>query len=329
MISYELDVATIRGNVVESRHRVHAAVVDARGTLRATAHDPELVSHWRSCAKPFQVMPLVAHGHADRLGWGDDEIAVACASHGGEPEHVAIASAMLESLELEEGDLACGPHMPLSARGARILKESGQSATRVHNNCSGKHAAMLALAQSCRWSILGYQEAGHPVQETVLSTVSEWCGVPADQIPYGTDGCSVVTFALPLTAMARAFARLADAARRAEEPALRITNAMRSRPFLIGGTDRFDSVLIEETNGAVIAKVGAEGVHSVALMDEPVAFAIKVEDGAQRAQYPAVLRLLQHLGALPNELPPSLEQFARAPVHNTRGERVGEVRCLA
>ena len=329
MTTYELDVATLRGDVIESRHRVHAAVIDSRGGVRGRSGDPELASHWRSCAKPFQVMPLLESGYADRLGWGGDEIALACASHGGEPEHVAIANAMLESLGLEEGDLACGPHTPLSPRGARLLKESGRGATRVHNNCSGKHAAMLALAKGCHWSILGYQIEGHPVQESALATVSKWSGVPAGKIPYAVDGCSVVTFVLPLTAMARAFGRLADAARKNEEPARRITDAMRTRPFLVGGTDRFDSVLMEETDGAVILKVGAEGVHTVALIEEPVAFALKVEDGAQRAQYPAVIRLLQHLGALPEELPRRLESFARAPVHNSRGELVGEVRCLA
>ena len=329
MTSYELDVATIRGDVIESRHRVHAAVIDARGNAIGRAGDPELVTHWRSCAKPFQAMALLRHGNPERFGWGDDELALACASHGGEPEHVAIVSAMLSSLGLEEGDLACGPHTPLSARGARILKDSDVPASRLHNNCSGKHAAMLALAQGCRWSILGYQEPGHPVQEAALATVAEWAGVPPDRIPFGIDGCSVVTFALPLAAMARAFARLAEASRRSEELALRITSAMRTRPFLVGGTDRFDTVLMEETDGAVIAKVGAEGVHTVAVLGEPVAFALKVEDGAMRAQHPAVLRLLQHLGALPAELPPRLEHFARAEVHNTRGEWVGEVRCLA
>jgi L-asparaginase II len=329
MTSYDLDVATIRGDVVESRHRVHASVVDARGRTIARAGDSALVTHWRSCAKPFQAMAFLRHGRPERLGWGDDELALACASHGGEPEHVAIVSAMLASLGLEEGDLACGPHTPLSHRGARILKEADQPATRLHNNCSGKHAAMLALAHDCQWSILGYQEPGHPVQEAALATVSEWADVPTEQIPFGVDGCSVVTFALPLDAMARAFARLADASRRGDECARRITTCMRTRPFLVGGTDRFDTVLIEETGGSVIAKVGAEGVHTVALLEEPVAFALKVGDGAMRAQHPAVLRLLQHLGALPAELPPRLEPFARAEVHNTRGELVGEVRCLA
>jgi L-asparaginase II len=329
MTTYELDVATMRGDVLESRHRVHAAVVDAKGNLLGKAGNPELLTLWRSCAKPFQVMPLLESGYADRIGWGEDEIALACASHGGEPEHVAIATSMLSSLGLEEGDLACGPHTPLSPRGARILKESGQSPTRVHNNCSGKHAAMLALAKGCQWSILGYQVEGHPVQESVLAAVAKWTGVPAAKIPNAVDGCSVVTFGLPLAAMARAFAGLAESARQKEEPAHRVAGAMRSRPFLVGGTDRFDSVVMEETDGAVLLKVGAEGVHTVALMDEPIAFALKVEDGAQRAQYPAVLRLLQHLGALPEVLPERLQTFARAPVLNTRGEIVGEVRCLS
>lgn len=329
MKTYDLDVLTIRGDITESRHRVHAAVVDHEGTLLGTAGVPDLVTHWRSCAKPFQLIPLLRTGFADRIGWGDDEVALACASHGGEPEHVAVVTSMLASLGLEEGDLACGPHTPLTVRGSRILKESGLAATRLHNNCSGKHAAMLALAKGCQWSILGYQVAGHPVQEAALAAIAEWSGIAASKIPSGVDGCSVVTFALPLTGMARAFARLAAAARAGEEPASRIVNVMRTRPFLIGGTDRFDTVLMEETGGAVIAKIGAEGVHTVALVDEPVAFALKVEDGAMRAQQPAVIRLLQHLGVLSADLPERLEAFARAPVLNTRGELVGEVRCSA
>lgn len=329
MTRYDLDVVATRGPVEESRHRVHAAVVNGDGRTIATAGHGELVTHWRSCAKPFQLMALLQGGHAERLGWGDDEIALACASHGGEPEHVAIATAMLAKLGLEEGDLACGPHTPLSPRGARLLKESGGAATRVHNNCSGKHAAMLALAQGCGWPILGYQEGTHPVQQSARATVAEWAGLRAGDIAYGVDGCSVATFALPLPAMARAFAALAAAARRGDEVPRRIVHAMRTRPFLVGGTDRFDTVLMEETDGAVLCKVGAEGVHTVALLDEPIAFALKVEDGAWRAQHPAVLRMLQHLGVLGAELPPRLAAFASAPVHNTRGEMVGEVRSAA
>src|SRR5436305_1298851 len=143
MEQLSLDVVATRGAIVESRHRVHAAVVSGKGELIAAAGDAGVVTHWRSCAKPFQIMPLLESGGFDRVGWGDDELALACGSHGGEPEHIAIAERMLASIEMEEGDLACGPHDPLAQRGQRILREKGARPTRLHNNCSGKHAAML------------------------------------------------------------------------------------------------------------------------------------------------------------------------------------------
>jgi len=326
MKTLELDVVSSRGTVVESRHRIHAAVVDARGRVVAGARDPELRTHWRSCAKPFQVMPLLESGGFDRLGWGDDELALACASHGGEPEHVALAQAMLATIGLEEGDLACGAHEPLSQRGAKLWRESGARLTRLYNNCSGKHAAMLARAHTAGWPLYGYERVEHKVQRAILETVSRWSEVPTSQIGCAIDGCGVAEFAIPLDAMARSYAKLAESARRREEIPARVTGAMGSRPFLVGGTDRFDSVLIEATDGRVIAKVGAEGVHCAALLDEGIGIAVKVEDGAQRAQYAAVLRVLQALGALRTELPPRLEEFLHRPLRNTRGEVVGEVR---
>jgi L-asparaginase II len=325
-MQYDLDVIATRGGVVESRHRVHAAVVDATGRVCAWAGNPGLVTAWRSCAKPFQVISLLESGRFDELGWGDNELAVACASHGGEPEHVALVRAMLEAVELEEGDLACGPHEPLSRRGARILQQSGESPTRLHNNCSGKHAAMLAHARAEGWPTLGYESCHHPVQQRVLEQVAAWTGVPAARVLQAVDGCGVVTFGLPLTAMALAFARLASAAREGSEVPERIVHAMTTRPFLVGGTDRFDTVLMEETGGRVLAKVGAEGVHSVSLLEAGLGAAVKVEDGASRAQHPAVLRLLQRLGALPEELPPRLASFLETPIINTRGVPVGAVR---
>jgi L-asparaginase II len=270
-------------------------------------------------------MPLLATGGFDRARWGDDQLALACASHGGEPEHVALAAGMLASLGLEEGDLACGPHEPLAARGARLLREAGIRATRLHNNCSGKHAAMLAGAVVHGWAREGYERADHPVQRACTDAVARWSGVDAAHIGQSVDGCGVVVYALPLEAMARAFARLARAARADDDVPARIVHAMRTRPFLVGGTDRFDTVLIEETDGRVVAKVGAEGVHSIAIVDAGVGIAVKVEDGAQRAQYPAVLRLLQHLDALPAVLPPRLAEFLERPVRNTRAEVVGVV----
>jgi L-asparaginase II len=325
MRDFDLDVLVTRGGGVESRHRVHAAVIDGDGALVARAREPNTVTMWRSCAKPFQVMPLLACGGFDEVGWGDDELALACASHGGEPEHVAIAESMLRDLGLEEGDLACGPHEPLSPRGARILRESGERPTRLHNNCSGKHAAMLARANVGGWPAEGYERDDHPVQRGALTEVARWTGVPEDGIIRAVDGCGVVVFGLPLEAMARAYARLASAVARGEEIPTRITRAIATRPFLFGGTERFDSLLVEETGGRVISKIGAEGVHSVVAFEQRVGFAVKVEDGATRAQYPAVLHLLQLLGALPERLSPRLAEYARPRIRNTRGEMVGEL----
>jgi L-asparaginase II len=329
MKSLQLDVVATRGSIIESRHQVHAAVVDARGCLIAGAGEPTLVTHSRSCAKPFQVMPLLKSGGFDELGWGDDQLALACGSHGGEPEHVAICQAMLTSLGLEEGDLACGPHEPLSARGLRLARECGVRPSRMHNNCSGKHAAMLARAKTGGWSTYGYERPGHQVQQSVLSVMSEWSGVAPEALRCAIDGCGVVEYALPLDSIARAYARLAASAAQEEDVPWRILHAMVTRPFLVGGTDRFDTVLIEECDGCVIAKIGAEGVHSVAMPQRGLGAALKVGDGGQRAQYPAVLRLLQFLDVLPTELPPRLHEFLHRPVRNSRGEVVGEVRPVA
>ena len=327
-VRYDLDVIVTRGAILESRHRVHAAIIDARGDLIGAAGDPCLVTAWRSCAKPIQAAAFVSSGVMEALRWGDDQLALACASHAGEPEHVAIAAYMLESIGLEEGDLACGPHEPLSKRGSRLLTDSGLHPTRLHNNCSGKHAMMLAHAVHGGSGALGYQRAEHPVQRAVLAMVSRWTGVAANKVVVAVDGCGVTTFGLPLEAMAMAFARFAASAERGEEVPNRVLGAMRSRPFLLGGTDRFDTILLEETGGEVIAKVGAEGMHSVAVPARGLGIAIKVEDGNQRAQHAALLRLLQRLHVLPDDLPSRLSSFARSPVVNTRGETVGELAPL-
>ncbi len=329
MKSLELDVVATRGADIESRHRVHAAVVGADDTLVGRAHDARLVSSWRSCAKPFQVMPFVESGGFDQLHWGDDELALSCASHGGEPEHVALAERMLNDIGLEEGDLACGPHDPLSSRGMKLLRESGARVTRLHNNCSGKHASMLARAQTAGWHTYGYERRDHPVQRCCLESVAKWAGLADHEVRQAVDGCGVVAFALPLENMARAWSRLARGARDDNEIPARIVHAIQTRPFLIGGTDRFDSVLIEETGGRVIAKIGAEGVHSVAVPEQGIGFAVKVDDGAQRAQFPAVIRILQIFDALPAALPVRLEEFLHRSVRNTRGEVVGEIRLAS
>ncbi len=327
MKALSLDVVVTRGGSIESRHRVHAAVVGPGDSVIATARDSSLVTMWRSCAKLFQVMPLLSSGGFDRLGWGDEELALACASHGGEPEHIAIADRMLHSIDREEGDLACGPHEPLSARGAKLARESGRPFSRLMNNCSGKHAAMLARATTAGWPTHGYERADHSVQRGCLAEVATWSGVPIDDMPIAVDGCGVTVMALPLTAMALAYSRWGQAVEVGDELPLRTATAIRARPFLFGGTDRFDTTLIEETEGRVISKVGAEGVHTITVPGMGLGIAIKVEDGALRAQHIAVLRALRMMGVLGEELSPRLAEWGFKQIRNTRGEIVGEIRA--
>ena len=326
MVTHELDVVVTRGDSIESYHRVHAAVVDGCDRLIGEAGDSGLSTYWRSCAKPFQIMPLLESGGFDTYGWGDEQLALSCASHGGEPEHVAIAEAMLETLGLEEGDLACGPHEPLSPRGAKLARESGSRIRRTHNNCSGKHAAMLALALHKGWPIAGYERPEHPVQQAMLNQVALWTGLRASEIAVAVDGCGVSVFGMSLPMMATAYARFGAAVSRGEEIASRIAAAMGMHPFLIGGTERIDSAIVEATGGRVITKVGAEGVHCGVVLETGIGFAIKAEDGNTRAQYPALVQILVDLGALPDPLPASLAEFHRRPVRNTRGDVVGETR---
>ncbi|HVZ47201.1 MAG TPA: asparaginase [Gemmatimonadaceae bacterium] len=321
-----LDVEVTRGDVVESRHRVHAAVIGPGDALMAVSGAPDLVTMWRSCAKPFQVLPFLASGGFDQLGWGAPQLALACASHGGEPEHVALAAKMLDAIGLEEGDLACGPHEPMAPRGVKLGRDMGVAWSRLHNNCSGKHAAMLARAFTASWPIAGYERTDHPVQKAVLAEVASWTGVSRDDMALGVDGCGVTVMGLPLDRMALAYARWARAVAGGDELPARTAAAIAAHPHLFGGTDRLDTVVVDETRGAVITKVGAEGVHCAAVPAMGLGLAIKVEDGATRAQYVAILRALQLVGALPDPLPARLADFQRRPIRNTRGEVVGEVR---
>jgi L-asparaginase II len=322
---FDLDVVVLRGGVRESSHRVHAAVVDAHGSLVASARDPYLATFWRSCAKPFQVLSFVRAGGLERFGWGSEELALACASHGGEPEHAELAARMLASIGLTEEDLACGVHEPLSARGADLTRSSGQAPTRLQNNCSGKHAAMLAHCALSGWSTGGYERATHPLQKEILRDIARWTDCPEDTIPIAVDGCRVPVFALPLSAMALAYARFADAIARNDGALAQIGRAMQSHPFIVGGTDRFDTLLMQALPGAVIGKVGAEGVYNLALPAHALGVAIKVEDGGRRAHHIPVLGALRLLGVLAEDMPATLVPFASSAVLDSRGDVVGEV----
>lgn len=318
----DLRIESLRAGTPESIHRVSAAVVAADGRLAASAGDPGLVTFWRSAAKPFQAMPLVEDGVLDAFGLASEELALACSSHSSESVHLAIVDRFLARIGATESDLACAPHVPLGGDVAREVTERATTLTPRWSNCSGKHAGMLALARHHGWTTGGYERAGHPVQDRILRTVSQWTGVPTKQIGLGVDGCTTVCFALPLRAMALAWARLgvSDA-----PAAVAVREAMLQHPDLIAGTSRFCTDVMRALPDQVIAKVGAEGIYSATLPQLGLGVALKVEDGDYRVAPTALLAVLRQL--LHGQPADGLDHYASLPVRNTRREQVGEIRA--
>jgi L-asparaginase II len=319
-------VDVTRGSLVESRHRVAVAVADGAGRVRAVSGEVGRPVYARSAVKPIQAIPLVEDGVADRLGITEAELALACASHSGEPRHVELARSLLARAGADEGMLACGAHRPFHAPAAEDLRRRGKAAGRIHNNCSGKHAGMLALARVKGWSLAGYHEADHPVQRRMLDEMARWSDVPGGDIVTAPDGCGVLTFAVPLRALAAAFGRIAGAAGRGRGGARVVIAAMTAHPEVVGGTDRVCTEVMKATGGRVFLKVGAEGVYAAGAPQAEVGVALKVEDGAGRAAESAVVAVLHKLGLLTDDELLAIDRFARPPVLNTRGEQVGVVR---
>ena len=319
-------VVCVRNGLLESAHRVHVAVVDARGQTVASAGDPDISTFFRSAVKPFQALPLVEDGVVDALGLTTAELALCCASHNAEAMHVSGARALLSKVGLSEADLECGPHRPMSEAAADALVRVGESPGRIHNNCSGKHAGMLALAVHHGWPTAGYVTAEHPVQRRMLAEIVRWSGMAEDEIATGKDGCGVVSFRAPLTRLAVAFARFAEAAANGE-PARRVVSAMTTHPFMIAGSGRLCTAVMEVAGGAVFAKTGAEGVYGAGDIEGRVGVAIKVEDGARRASTVALVPVLDALGLLDADEVASLRSFAKPVLRNTLGDIVGEIRA--
>jgi L-asparaginase II len=314
-----------RGSLVESLHHVNVVVVNGTGTVLGSAGDVDGLAFARSAVKPFQALPLVEDGVLARYGFGAAELAMASSSHSGEPQHVEIARRMLSAAGLEESDLACGPHPPFHSASAAALRQAGMEPGRLHNNCSGKHAGMLALAMAHGWPSAGYHRLEHPVQQRMLAEMARWTGVPAGRIGTGVDGCGVATFALPLVSLARAFARFAAAAAGGDAGPARVLEAMATHPHLVAGTGRLCTRLMEVTGGRVVAKVGAEGVYCACDREKAVGVALKVADGAKRAAEPALLGTLAAAGLVSPEELQELHGYLEPTVKNTRGEIVGGV----
>jgi L-asparaginase II len=331
MSALESVVEVTRGAVVESRHRLHVAVVDADGTLRASSGDPDLVTFWRSSAKPIQALAVVDDGAYERFGFTPEELALVCGSHSGTAAHVRVAESILEKIGLTAEALACGPHAPFDREARRALEEQGLEPVRLHNNCSGKHAGMMAVARARGWEPEDYQRVEHPVQARLLTEVARWTQLPAEGIGLGVDGCGVVCYALPLNRMALAYASLAAAARGGERGPATVVEAMAAHPEMVAGEGRICTAISRVTEGRVFAKMGAEGVYCVGVPGAELGIALKVEDGSARAIAPAVAGVLRELDLISEDDFGALHSYVFSEVSNTRGEVTGEVRpsiCL-
>lgn len=315
-------VYAYRGQEVENRHRASLAIYGQEGLL-AHAGNPGLWSYMRSSAKPFQALALFLTGAVERFGITEEEVALATASHDGTPQHVEVASRFLAKLSLGPEALVCGVHPPFSKEARKALEEAGQSPTPLHHNCSGKHAGMLAAALALGASPEGYERPDHPVQVLNQKTLRDLSG---REPRLATDGCSVPTFALPLSRAGRAFYLLAhpkEAAEAYREPLRQVQAAMRRHPKLVAGPGSIDTLLMERL--PVVAKRGADGYYGLALLESPhgpLGIALKVEDGSAQAREVAVVALLRLLGLDPGPTP-----WDQPELRNYRGLRVGHLKA--
>lgn len=327
-----LVVEVARGALVESRHVVHAVVSDAAGAIVAAWGDTAGWVYARSAIKPLQAVPLVESGAADAFGLSDAELALACASHNGEPAHVAAVEAWLARIGLSPADLACGTHLPIHEPSAHALLRAGTAPGPQHNNCSGKHTGVLTTAVHLGEPTGGYIRPKHPAQQRIVAVLEAFTGIALCDAPRGVDGCGFPQLGLPLAALATGMARLADpGALRPERRAAvaRINAAVAAEPFMIAGTGRFCTAVVEATRGRVLAKAGAEGVYTAWWPDAGLGVALKVADGAARPRNLALAAMLRHLGALDEAAWQALLPAMGTVVRNHAGDAVGELRVAA
>ena len=322
----------IRGETVESVHRGHLIAIGGNGETVLSLGSPETVTFLRSACKALQALPFITSGACDALGYSEEEIALACSSHSGEARHVRIAQLMLERAELTEAHLRCGAHLPFNEKESERMLRAGEHPTQLHNNCSGKHAAMLAFAKHIDADLATYDSLENPIQQKILETISLFAEVPVKKIKLGVDGCAAPNFALPLSAMAKSFLNLISPPDNfpgdVRDASRRIVSAMTNFPELIGGNERLDTMLMQAAEGKIISKVGADGVWLCGVLPSEkwptgLAVALKVEDGDDRRARPVVaVEILKRLGVLASD---DLPELSPMPIKNRRDDVVGHV----
>lgn len=310
-----------RAGTRESSHLVYGIVHESGSSGRRHAFgDPRLTAFWRSSMKPLQILPVVRDGVLGRLGLGAEALALACASHHGTPRHLTVVQSVIDAVKLTPVMFACGPHRPFDDGAARGMDREGRLPGRIHNNCSGQHAALLALCVARGWPVAGYHEPEHPLQRTIRRELSAWLGEDCERLPWGTDGCGLPTPALSLRDMARVFAEFGASS----EAAVRsVVTAMTTHPTLVSGPTALSANLMQASSGRILAKEGAEGVFCLASAEGAWGAAFKVLDGATRPLGPAVVHALATLSLLAPAEIGQLESFAHPVVWNTCGKEVG------
>ncbi len=327
-----LVVEVTRGNLVESVHRVAACAVDASGTTLYEAGDVEAPVYLRSAAKPFIAAAVIESGAGDRFGFDAREVAVMSGSHAGQPFHVDAVRSILRKIGMDPSALQCGVHWPYDEPTANALRRAGEEPTALHNNCSGKHAGILALCEVVGADRSTYLRADNPAQRRILDFCARLSNDDAAAWPIGIDGCGIPVYATSLRKAALSFARFASLRGIDERTAaaLRaVREAMIAHPEYVAGTAQFDTELMLAAAGNVASKAGAEGVHGVAPIAQELGYVSKILDGAARARGPSTVAALRGLGVLDERQAAALARFGSPCVYNRAGRVVGEVRVSA
>ncbi|MGY6708714.1 MAG: asparaginase [Rhizobiaceae bacterium] len=325
-------VEVTRGDLVESRHRGAVCVRDADGATLLSLGDVERPVFPRSAIKAIQALPLVESGAADAYGFGNRELALACASHSGEAAHAELSESMLKRAGLDARALECGAHWPMGEDANRNLARAGGAPSALHNNCSGKHAGFLCTCVHQGLETKGYVRSEHGAQRAVREAMESVTGAPHREDFCGTDGCSIPTYAIRLDALAQGFARMASGvglATARARAAQRLLDACMAEPFLVAGTGRMDTRLMQAGAGRVFVKTGAEGVYCGAVPELGLGIAIKCDDGAGRAAEVMVAAVLARLFRADEPMARRLGEFARPLLTNWNGLRVGAMRPTA
>ncbi len=323
-------VETFRGDTLECTHFGAVAVVDTQGAVLAAAGDPRRVVFSRSTLKALQALPFLQAGGPQLFDFTRENLALLCASHSGEPMHLAQVQAMLDKAGLSYKALQCGCHVPIFADLGVAPRPAPGEYDERHNNCSGKHAGFLAFSVQQGWPLGNYLAPGHPLQQAIRRDVARAVGLTPDELRIGIDGCSAPNYAMPLASLARGYARLASGSSDGEfgESFAQLADAMVSHPDLVSGTGRSDLAFMRAGRGDWVTKAGAEGVQAVASRSRRQGFALKIADGDKTALYAATIAVLDQLGWLDARQRDELRPWRAEAIANCRGTRVGERKAV-